>query len=218
MPDADRWATVERIYHDAVDRPLSERAAFLQAACAGDDALRHEVESLLANDGSFLDRSAIGVAAREMAQQATPSWVGRTIRNYEIVALIGVGGMGEVYRARDKSLGREVALKFLPPEVSRDPERLRRLEREARMLASLNHPSIATLHGLEAHDGQRFLVMETRSGTDPRRARCGTAHFRFATRSTCVGRSPRGSKPRTTRASCIATSSRPTSRSLPTAG
>ena len=90
----------------------------------------------------------------------TPSWVGRTIRSYEILALIGVGGMGEVYRARDKSLGREVALKFLSREVSSDPERLRRLEREARMLAALNHPRIATLHGLEEHEGQRFLVME----------------------------------------------------------
>jgi hypothetical protein len=88
VPDADRWVAVERIYHDAVDRPLSERAAFLPSACAGDDALRHEVESLLASDGSFLDRSAMGVAAREMAQQATLSWVGRTIRNYEILALL----------------------------------------------------------------------------------------------------------------------------------
>jgi serine/threonine-protein kinase len=86
--------------------------------------------------------------------------VGRTIRSYEIVALLGVGGRGEVYRALDRSLGREVALKFLPHEVSRDPDRLRRLEREARMLAALNHPRIATLHSLEEHDGQGFLVME----------------------------------------------------------
>jgi len=165
VSDADRWATVERIYHDAIDRPSSERAQFLQSACAGDDELRNEVESLLANDaGSLLDRSALDVAARGMALQVTQSWVGRTIHNYDVLALVGVGGMGEVYRARDRSLGREVALKLLPTEVATDPERLRRLEREARMLAALNHPNIATLYGLEQHDGQRFLVMELVSG------------------------------------------------------
>ena len=161
MPDADRWAIVERIYHEAVERPVEERSAFLDSACAGDDVLRHELDSLLANDGlSTLDRSALDVAARELAHDLSPSWAGRTIRGYEILALIGAGGMGEVYRARDRSLGREVALKFLSREVSSDPKRLRRLEREARMLAALNHPRIATLHGLEEHEGQRFLVME----------------------------------------------------------
>jgi len=161
VADADRWTTVERIYHDAIDRPLAERAAFLHSVCAGDDWLRHEVESLLANDGgSLLDKSALEVAAREMPQQHAPSWVGRTIRNYDILALVGAGGMGEVYRARDRSLGRDVALKLLPRELSRDPGRVRRLEREARILASFNHANIATLHGLEEQDGQRFLVME----------------------------------------------------------
>jgi hypothetical protein len=79
---------------------------------------------------------------------------------YDILTQIGAGGMGEVYRARDTSLGREVALKLLPRDVSTDPERLRRLDREARLLASLNHPGIATLHGLEEYEGQRFLIME----------------------------------------------------------
>ena len=79
---------------------------------------------------------------------------------YDILTQIGAGGMGEVYRARDTSLGREVALKLLPRDVSTDPERLRRLDREARLLASLNHPRITTLHGPEECEGQRFLVME----------------------------------------------------------
>ncbi len=161
MPDIERWTIVERLYHEAVERPVADRPAFLESACAGDATLRREVESLLANDGaSLLEKSALDVAARAMAQQDTPSWVGRTIRNYDILSLVGVGGMGEVYRARDRSLGREVALKLLPHEVSKDPERLKRLEREARILASLNHPAIATLFGLEEHEGQRFLVME----------------------------------------------------------
>jgi eukaryotic-like serine/threonine-protein kinase len=161
VSDAERWARVEWIYHGAIDRPVMERAAFLQSACAGDNSLRDEVESLLANDGaSLLDKSALDVAARDMTLPVASSWVGRTLRSYEIVALVGAGGMGEVYRARDKTLGRDVALKLLPREVSADPRRVRRLEREARILASLNHPRIATLHGLEEHDGQRFLVME----------------------------------------------------------
>jgi len=182
VSNADRWAAIERIYHDAIERPLSERAAFLQSACAGDDSLRREVESLLANDGaSLLDRSALGVAAREMTQQVTPSWVGRTIRSYEILALIGAGGMGEVYRARDRSLGPEIALKLLPREVSSDPERIRRLEREARILASLNHARIATLFGLEEHDGQRFLIMELVPGqTLAERLRHGRLQIRDA--------------------------------------
>ena len=182
MSDADRWAVVERIYHEAVERPVADRPAFLDSACAGDVALRHELESLLANDSaSLLDKSALDVAARQDPQSATPSWVGRTIRHYDIVALIGAGGMGEVYRARDTSLGRDVALKLLPREVSADPERLRRLEREARILASLNHTRIATLHGLEECDGQRFLVMELVPGqTLSERLRHGALPIRDA--------------------------------------
>ena len=203
MSDADRWAIVERIYHEAVERPVAERAAFLESACAGDDALRHEVESLLANDGaSLLDRSALDVAAREMAQQVTPSWVGRTIRNYEILALLGAVGWARSIARATRSLGREVALKLLPREVSRDPERLRRLEREARMLAALNHPSIATLYGLEEHDGQRFLVMELVPGqTLAERLRHGAApdsrrarHLSADCRGT-RGRARRGHRP-----------------------
>ena len=161
MDGADRWARVERIYHEAIDRPAGERARFLDAACAGDAALRRELESLLARDGpSMLERSALDAAAMAIAQDAPPSWIGTTIHSYEILELLGTGGMGEVYRAHDKTLGRDVALKLLPYEMSGDPERLRRLEREARMLASLNDPRIATLYGLEEYDGQRFLVME----------------------------------------------------------
>ncbi len=79
---------------------------------------------------------------------------------YEVLSLLGAGGMGEVYRARDTKLGREVAVKVLPEAFAQNPERLARFEREARLLASLNHPNIATLHGLEESDGIRYLVME----------------------------------------------------------
>ena len=93
-----------------------------------------------------------------------PLTLGTRLGDYEILALIGAGGMGEVYRARDTKLGREVAIKVLPEAFSRDEDRLARFEREARLLASLNHPGIATLHGFEKHDGVRFLVMELVEG------------------------------------------------------
>src|SRR5882762_1735533 len=89
---------------------------------------------------------------------------GTKLGPYEIVSLIGAGGMGEVYRARDSRLGREVAIKVLPESFASDPDRLARFEREAQMLASLNHPNIAIIHGLEESSGVRALVMELVDG------------------------------------------------------
>jgi serine/threonine protein kinase len=88
--------------------------------------------------------------------------VARTLAHYRVTASIGAGGMGEVYRATDTKLGREVALKVLPAEVAQDPERLARFRREAQLLAALNHPGIAAIHGLEEAEGQLFLVLELR--------------------------------------------------------
>ena len=89
---------------------------------------------------------------------------GARLGTYEILAPLGAGGMGEVYRARDSKLGREVAIKVLREELSQDKERLSRFEREAKLLAQVNHANIATLYGLEEHDGQQFLVMELVEG------------------------------------------------------
>jgi serine/threonine-protein kinase len=91
---------------------------------------------------------------------------GTRLGPYEILAPLGAGGMGEVYRARDTKLGRDVAIKVLPPEVARDPDRLARFQREAQLLASLNHPHIAAIHGLEEADGSPFLVLELVEGED----------------------------------------------------
>jgi serine/threonine-protein kinase len=90
--------------------------------------------------------------------------IGKTLAHYQITEKLGQGGMGEVYRARDTKLGRDVAIKVLPEEFSQDKERLDRFEREARLLAQLNHSNIATLHGLEESEGQQFLVMELVEG------------------------------------------------------
>jgi eukaryotic-like serine/threonine-protein kinase len=90
--------------------------------------------------------------------------MGQTFGCYEITALLGKGGMGEVYRARDTRLKREVAIKILPEEFSRDADRLSRFQREAEILASLNHPNIAAIHDLERTDGTRYLVLELVEG------------------------------------------------------
>ena len=89
---------------------------------------------------------------------------GRTIGGYHLQTLLGAGGMGEVYRARDAKLGRDVAIKILPRAVTSDPDRLARFEREARMLAALNHPNICAIYGLEEADGIRFLILERVDG------------------------------------------------------
>jgi eukaryotic-like serine/threonine-protein kinase len=163
----DRWAAVERLYHAALVRPLDERAAFLAEACAGDGGLRHEVESLLAQDASVNAVLTVGaaVAAAGLVSDIGRSVLaGRRLGAYQILASIGAGGMGEVYRARDTRLGREVAIKILPRAVTADTDRLARFEREARVLASLNHLHIAGIHGVEESDGIRALVLELVEG------------------------------------------------------
>ena len=148
----DRWDTVERLYHAALAKPADGRPAFLAEACVGDEALRREVESLLAQnasaDGPFT-RGAVVAAAGLVSDAGHSTLTGRRLGAYRILAPIGAGGMGEVYRARDTRLGRDVAIKLLPPAFTSHPDRLARLEREARVLASLNHPHIAAIYGIE---------------------------------------------------------------------
>src|SRR5207253_315404 len=101
---------------------------------------------------------------RDVAADAKASWIGRRIRTYEFVSLLGVGGMGEVYRARDTKLQRDVAIKVLPSSLAREPERLKRFEQEARMLAALNHPHIGAIYGLEEAEDRQALVLELVEG------------------------------------------------------
>ena len=143
----EQWRHVERLYHAAQVEPPEARAAFLADACAGDGELRAEVESLLAHSSSqgVLDRPLPELAARLANLTTDPSaWLGRRLGIYTVVSSIGSGGMGHVYRAHDTRLGRDVAIKVLPPVFTFYPERLARFEREASLLASLNHANIAT--------------------------------------------------------------------------
>ena len=108
----------------------------------------------------LLEVPALDAAAKMFGKPQGHSLIGRQVGSYQVISLLGAGGMGEVYEARDTKLGRTVAIKVLPREFVHDPERLARFQREAKMLASLNHPNIATIYGLEQFDGVHYLVME----------------------------------------------------------
>ena len=160
----ERWAMVERLYHAALERDASERDRFVEEACAGNDALRREVVSLLDHDGSaaFLSTPASAQAGHVMPSGGVS--IGQTIGQYVISARLGAGGMGEVYRARDPKLGRDVAIKVLPALFTSDQDRLARFAREARILASLNHPHIGAIYGVEDAGAVRALVLELVDG------------------------------------------------------
>ena len=141
MLTPDRWSAVERLYHAALEQDPNERDAYLRVACSGDDEVRREVESLLANEGGarFLSTPALAFADQDL--NATSSPIDEQLGQYTLGELLGAGGMGEVYRARDSKLGRDVAIKFLPRALALDPDRLARFQREARTLASLESSS-----------------------------------------------------------------------------
>jgi serine/threonine protein kinase len=155
LMDPQRWSRIESLYHAALAKDRGERSAYLDKACAEDPDLRREVESLL------------GCADAELVSPVADGYhlaPGFRLGSYEIVAPLGKGGMGEVYRARDTKLKREVALKVLPDAYARDPERMARFQREAEVLASLNHPNIAHIYGVE----DSALVMELVEGESPK--------------------------------------------------
>ena len=164
---SERWAKVESVYRAALSREPAERRVFLMEACAGDEELLREVESLLEYDQqakSFLEAPALEVEARSMAADSGLSLAGQRLAHYNITEKIGAGGMGEVYRARDTKLKRDVAIKILPNEFSRDRERMSRFQREAELLASLNHPNIAGIYDIQESNGLRYLVLELVEG------------------------------------------------------
>ena len=170
---SERWAEVERIYHAALEHEPDARAAFVGQACGDDDALRREVQSLLGFDRAaetFLERPALEVEAKSLLGDRAPLLAGRDLDEYRILALLGRGGMGDVYRARDTRLGRDVALKVLPEAFLADAERIARFEREAKAIASFNHPNSAAIHGLEESQGICGAGAGARRGADARRS------------------------------------------------
>jgi serine/threonine protein kinase len=151
----DRLRRVEDIFHQALDLAPEARSAFLDQACDANESLRSEVESLLAYD------SENGNTFAGLVQDDAP----QSIAHYRISAKLGQGGMGAVYRATDTKLGREVAIKVLPRSFADDADRIARFNREAKVLASLNHPNIAQIYGIE----ERALVMELVPGATLKR-------------------------------------------------
>jgi serine/threonine protein kinase/Tol biopolymer transport system component len=155
----------EEICEAALERASELRSAYLDDACGGDAELRREVENLLthAPEASAFLRDPVGAAAAAVLDQCSPR-IGSRIGQYELGARLGKGGMGEVYRARDTKLNRDVAIKVLSAEFTTDRDRLARFEREARLLASLTHPNIGVIHGVEEAGGCRALVLELIEG------------------------------------------------------
>ena len=160
----ERLREIEALFHEARERTGSERDAFLAGACADDRELRREVESLLAQPAAGVIDTPIAAVVADLVAGAPRLVSGAMVGPYCIDRLIGVGGMGDVYKARDTRLRRDVAIKMLPRGFTADPERRARFEREARLLAALNHPHIAGIHGLEEADGVLALVLELVEG------------------------------------------------------
>ena len=157
----DRWQQIDRLLESALEREPSERAVFLDQACGADTDLRREVEGLVRaheEAGSFLDQPQI---QRELGVKVeSRSLLGQHLTHYEVISRLGEGGMGVVYKARDKQLGRYVAIKVLPAHLVSDPERKKRFVQEAKAASALNHPNIITIHEIANHEDFNFLVME----------------------------------------------------------
>jgi serine/threonine protein kinase/Tol biopolymer transport system component len=160
----EQWLRVREVLAEALALKPKDRPAFLDRACASDPLLRREVETLLSSNdevrSSFLQSSESRIALTS----------GARLGDYEVVKLVGSGGMGEVYRARDARLERDVAIKVLPALLSRDPERLRRFEQEARAAAALNHPNILSVFQMGTYEGAPYLVGELLEGGTLREA------------------------------------------------
>ncbi len=158
----ERYRKIGELYHAALEVKPDVRGDFLDRECAGDEALRSEVESLIASHehapSDFIARPALAVAAGMIVQ--TESLVGQTLGHYRVLSLVGEGGMGQVYLAEDMQLGRRVALKLLSAAFTNDEPRMRRFTQEARAASALNHPNILTVHEIGNANGIDFIATE----------------------------------------------------------
>src|SRR5437773_2981990 len=161
--DPEQWQQIKILLHSALERAPVERPKFLDQVCSGDPTLRSQLEALLASHertNDFIEMPAFEVMADILADEQRESLVGRTIGRYQILEQLGAGGMGEVYLAEDKHLLRKVALKVLPAFFTRDRERVRRFQQEARAASALNHPNILTIYEIGQIDSHQFIATE----------------------------------------------------------
>src|SRR6266850_897896 len=162
----EQWHKISELFDAALNRPVDERAAFLEFACAGDQEMRRRVEDMLAADERedlLMDRPAYQAVGAPVPSMVSPddsqSFSGEMIGDYRLINELGRGGMGTVYLAYDTRLGRQAALKLLPSGFN-SPERVRRLEREARSASALNHPHIITIYDFGQENGRDFIASE----------------------------------------------------------
>src|SRR5688572_27902551 len=156
----ERWQQLKQIFQSALERKPAERSAFLNEACAGDEELRSEVESLISSHdqaGDSIEAMAVEAATEMLANDR--AIVGKQIGRYKVLSRIGRGGMGEVFLAQDTNLGRKVALKLLRSDFTTDEGRLRRFRQEAQAASALNHPNILTIHEI-GQDSLHFIATE----------------------------------------------------------
>ena len=159
----ERWRQIDQLFHLALDKQRDERELFLAEFCAGDQVLQKEVEELILSHEQaeeFLESPASDLAAELLAKGQAGLKLGDKLGPYEIQSVLGIGGMGEVYLATDTRLGRQVALKILPPRFTLDPERVSRFEKEARAASALNHPNIVTIYEIGQFNNARFIATE----------------------------------------------------------
>src|ERR1700746_837997 len=173
LMEPELWQRITDLFDEAMTRGQKERIAFLEEACEGDRDLRKQVERLVKShekSGDFLESSAFAVAPELLTDNRAGASVGKLIGHYRIESLIGIGGMGEVYLARDERLGRKAALKLLPDSLTTDVKQLSRFKNEARTASALNHPNILTVYEIGAEGNVQFIATEFIEGITLRAA------------------------------------------------
>src|SRR5215467_2379164 len=169
----ERWENVIDLFQSALERAPEERAAFLDESCHDDEGMRNEVESLLTSHEraeNFIEIPAFEAAPEFVPNDSADALIGKLIGHYRIESLIGVGGMGKVYLARDERLGRKAAVKLLPDSLTRDDTQLSRFKNEARTASALNHPNILTVYEIGAEADVQFIATEFIEGVTLRAA------------------------------------------------